>query len=221
MTLDEAISRAGYRRSANTALDSVLQFRSATADCQAFKAGSVFTALANNNEDGFCMRYEPAFSGELDCQGEASNLTAAENKAFAPIPENKQIVLAFKHDINKSTLVCKSLNNSNPAFVDLIDGVSDFRVFFGVNGSQLIDKKSIVGYVVTNDWSQNTDGYARAVSYSILLASRPRQRDGDSAIFQQWLSLADSGTKARLQAADNGQLYQLSSNSQIARNLMP
>lgn len=76
-------------------------------------------------------------------------------------------------------------------------------------------------YKKAEDWSAS-DGIVRAVRYSVLTASRPNQRDGDSVTFEQWQTNTASATsKTRLASRDQRHLYQAAVGSQAARNMMP
>lgn len=217
ITLDSLISKAGYRRAAHQSLESTFKTRAADTDCSEFASGAVFTTLATTPEVGFCMRYEPAFSGEFDCQGTVSNLPTEDNKAFLSIPENSQIVLAIKYNPNNQSLECKSINSTTPAFVELVNGISDIRIVFGSSKKE----HEVDQHTTASSWNKNNHGDIRTVQYEVLISSRPGQREGESSIFTQWLEKSDTTTKTRLRAADDRNLYQVSSNAPIARNLMP
>lgn len=72
LVINDYLGKAGYRRSPSALLDIVFPARGATGGCQAFSAGHASTGLDPDEGIGFCIRYQPQVSNELDCQGVAS-----------------------------------------------------------------------------------------------------------------------------------------------------
>lgn len=236
LTLDAIINKAGYRRAAHQGLEGAFKPQAANSDCAAFASGAVFTPLASSPQTGFCIRYEPAFSGEYDCQGNTSSLPAEKNKAFLSISSDEQIIIAIKYDPETYSLKCKSINNKNSQYVQLIGGISDEQKEKEerknlVETSGIVDIKFSFGsskkehqvdqYTTADSWDRETHGDIRTVQYEALIRSRGNQREGESNILAQWLEKADTASKTRLRTEDNRNLYQVSSNAPIARNLMP
>ncbi|OEC35593.1 type IV pilus assembly protein PilW [Pseudomonas cuatrocienegasensis] len=225
LMLNEYLGKAGYRRDPVILIEEAFPDRSASGDCQAFGAGHSITGLAPNVGIGFCIRYQPKISGELDCQGAAS-ASFDDTVAFSSPPTSSLIILAFKYapstdnELPNGRLLCKSLNVSSPQYGELLRGIADMRVDFGIGNSDILEKK-ISGFVPQSDWTA-ANGAIRSVRYSLLMASRSGQRDSDdSKILDDWLATAATDDKTRLQDADNRHLYQVTSSTQTVRNLMP
>ncbi|SHL18026.1 PilW family protein [Phytopseudomonas punonensis] len=224
LIFEQYLSKAGYRRTPSKLLEEAFPVRTASGGCLAFAAGASVTGLDPAEGIGFCVRYQPQVSAELDCQGIASTTTYA--KAFPDVASSSLIVLAFKYEAGASgelqngKLLCKSLNVSAPQFTEQLTGIADMRLDFGIGSTDVLSKE-VTSYVAQKDWTANT-GAIRSVRYSLLLASRTAQRDSDdSKVLTDWLALAPAATKTRLQNADNKRIYQVVSNTQTVRNLMP
>ena len=225
LTINHYLGKAGYRRNPSTLLETVFPARAAGGGCQAFKAGHAITGLAASEGTGFCIRYQPQASEELDCQGETS--AVEYDKAFpsAPASESDLTLLAFKYEpsegaLQQGRLLCKSLNAATPQYGELLTGIADLRLDFGVGSSDVMEK-TVSSYIPQADWSPDS-GAIRSVRYALLLASRDRQRDSDdSKVLSDWLATAADATKNRIQKADNKSLYQVASSTQTIRNFMP
>lgn len=223
LMLNDFLGKAGYRRAPSELLETAFPQRPEDSDCLQFTSGSAVTGLKTNT--GFCVRYQPKFDGELDCQGEAS-ATFDDSKPFISPPVTSMIVLAIKYQPDASnkfqegSLRCKSLNAATPQYVELIKGVAGFRLNFGVGKTDLLEKE-INTYIPQKTWSV-ANGTIRSVRYSILLASRENQRDGDdSKILTDWLTIATAAEKTVIDANDKNRLYQVAGSTQTLRNLMP
>lgn len=219
LSLNEYLSKAGYRRAPSDLPETSLPARPADSDCKAFIKGAAVTSLDASAGTGFCIRYQPAVSGELDCQGVESE-AFSEDSAFSSVPDSSIIILAIKYqpsattDLHKGSLLCKSLNAKTPQYIELIDGVADFRVDFGIGKDPTVE-----AYVAQADWTPGTANEIRSVRYSLLLTSRENQRDSDdSKILDDWLADASATSKARLQGGDNKRLYQIAQGNQSVRN---
>ncbi|MGE6792626.1 PilW family protein [Pseudomonas guineae] len=226
LMLNEYLGKAGYRRSPSQLLETAFPQRAEDSDCLQFTAGSAITGLKTNS--GFCIRYQPMTIGELDCQGTQSTAAADATKfdtAFTA-PESSMIILAFKYEpdannkFQEGSLRCKNLNATAPQYVELVKGVAGFRLKFGVGKTDLLEKE-INTYVPQQDWTV-ANGAIRSVSYSMLLASRENQRDGDdSKILTDWLASSTAAEKTVINANDKNRLYQVAGSTQTLRNLMP
>ncbi|MCW3147087.1 prepilin-type N-terminal cleavage/methylation domain-containing protein [Stutzerimonas stutzeri] len=226
LMLNEYLAKAGYRRAPDQLIEDAFPEKT-YAGCKQFGEGSALSAT--NDGLGICLRYQPVFSGELDCQGNASP-AFTDTTAFKAAPASSLIVLAIKYvpgtepqNLDAGTLECSNLTADNPSYVELLTGVADFRLEFGVGGADLLEKKLTEGsgrFVSSATWSEN-DGPIRAVRYSMLLASRENQRDGESLIYSNWYDSADATTKARLAEGDKSRIYQVANGTQTIRNLMP
>lgn len=225
LLIDQYLGKAGYRRTPSSLQETAFPERAAAGGCMAFGAGVSVTGLDSSEGTGFCIRYQPQVSGELDCQGVASSTSFTQ--AFpSNLTASDLIVLAFKYEAGTSTelqngrLLCKSLNATTPQFTEQLTGIADMRVDFGVGSTDVLSKE-VTTYIPQQDWTVSSAGI-RAVRYSLLLTSRTGQRDSDdSKILNDWLAQASSATKTRLQTGDNKRIYQVVGSTQTVRNLMP
>lgn len=221
--LAELLGKAGYlRTNAQTVEDDFPASTALGTHCEAFGAGQAVTRL-KDNQPGLCLRYQPAVDGELGCAGHAHSLT--NKNAFTPPQPGEIIHIALKFvadDTNLQNGVIQCADASGTA--DLINGVADLRIEFGVGKKgekNLLDSEP---WKLPSAWVANdNDGPVRAVRYSVLLASAPNQRDGDSAVFTHWINtLASSNErKTLLQSQDKRRIYQIATGSQALRNLSP
>ncbi len=221
LLLDEYLSKAGYRRTPDQMIEEAFPATTANSDCKAFALGSAVTSTASGI--GICLRYQPLLSGEIDCQGDA--ITFNDSKPFKPAP---LITLALRYtpnpagdgDLRKGVLECKSLNATTPAYQELLSGIADLRLEFGVGKGDMLEK-ALGGerFVKASDWT-SAKGPIRAVRYSILLVGAQGTRDGESAIYNNWQP-TDSAAASRLSAGDKQYIYQVASGTQTLRNLMP
>lgn len=223
LMLNEYLGKAGYRRSPSQLLEIAFPQRPEDNDCLQFTVGSSITGLKSGT--GFCIRYQPVISGEIDCQGEASK-TFDDSQPFIDPPSTSMIVQAIKYapgDSNKlheGSLRCKSLNATTPQYVELIKGVASLRLDFGVGKADLLEKQ-VSTFIPQKDWTVTT-GAIRSVRYQMLLASRENQRDSDdSKILTDWLANSTAAEKTIINTNDKKRIYQVASNTQTLRNLMP
>lgn len=226
--LNTWLNKAGYRRAPDQAIEDAFPSIAATVDCEAFIEGAAITnfkAASNSSEVGFCMRYQPASSLELDCQGNTVYTIGADStklaKPFIKPDSSEVVVLAVKFtpdpDLEKGSLQCKNLSGTSPAFVELMNGVADVNFQFATGEADLFEKK-----LKSNPWANTATGLVRAVRYSMLFASRPNQRDGDSKIYTDWIAgVTDAANKARIDEGDQRRIYQLAGSTQTLRNMMP
>ncbi len=223
LMLNDYLDKAGYRRAPSQLLETAFPQRAADSDCLEFTAGSAVTGLKTNT--GFCIRYQPKTNEELDCQGEASG-TFDASKAFSEPPTSSMIVLAIKYvpgannRLQDGSLLCKSLNATTPQYVELIKGVADLRLDFGVGKTDVLEK-GVNTYIQQSSWTVN-NGIIRSVRYAMLLASRENQRDSaDSKILTDWLASSTAAEKTVINANDKKRIYQVAGSTQTLRNLMP
>ncbi len=198
MILDEQISRAGYRRSPDDGMESAFPEVTASGGCAAFSKENTVTGLSSG-ASGFCMRYQPAFSGELSCDGVAALLV--NESAFQASKESEIVTVRIEFtpsdQLHEGTLSCNG--------VELITGLADFRVEF-LSGPS--DERRVT-------FSNN--GIVRGLYYEALFASPPNQRIGDeSPILTNWGSSAE-----RLSKNDQRRAYQIVSSTQLLRNMVP
>lgn len=217
--LTDLLGKAGYQRSNIQNLGDFPASTALSSHCEAFIAGQAITQL-KNNQQGLCLRYQPAVDGELSC---ASNSQSLVNKnAFTPPANNEIIHIALKFVPDNTNLengVIQCIDKDGEA--DLINGVADLRIEFGVGKPEpekaLLDSSP---WKLPADWTAS-QGPIRAVRYSVLLASATNQRDGDSAVFVHWIDTLVSSPerKALLQNQDKRRVYQIATGSQALRNL--
>lgn len=228
--LNEYFSKAGYRRAPDQPVDDAFPARASDDHCKAFDAGSSVTATLNGV--GLCVRYQPLLSTELDCQGDGVN-SFTDDIMFKPSPTNSLLVLAIRYQpagegeaLDAGTLQCRSVNSASGAWVELLRGVADFRLDFGVGNPGLLERTLKADtdnnrFMKAQTWA-TTNGPIRAVRYSILMASRENMRDSDdSAVLDNWLQGLDDAGKTTLQANDNRRIYQIAHSTRNLRNLMP
>lgn len=198
LILDGYLNRAGYQRSPVQLPEEAFADGSASADCTAFpKSGGVVPTTDGN---GLCIRYYPVSSTELDCTG-ATVPSFDDDKAYAEFgsgPGSAPVLMVLRHvpaaDLNGS-LQCKVGTRT----VELITGLSDFRLAFNQTG-----------------------GVITEVRYAALLASTAKLRSSDeSRALDAWLASADATAKARIEAGDQGQLFQITTNTVALRNMTP
>lgn len=223
LLLNEYLGKAGFRRTPDQLIEDAFPAITASNDCKAFLKGSAVTPA--KDAQGICLRYQPLVSGELDCQGDASK-AFDDSQAFKAASSGSLITIALRYkanaDLSKGVLECKNLNATTPAYQELLSGIADLRLEFGVGGADMLEKALADSnrFIKASDWSTSS-GQVRAVRYSILLASGTNQRDGDSKLYTDWYNAADSTTKTRLAAGDSKRIYQIASSTQTLRNLMP
>ena len=221
ITLNTWLDKAGYRRAPDQDIEDAFLSVAESADCKAFPKGGVITGLKSNATIGFCMRYQPATSTELDCQGNTVKAIAGTklNTAFVKPDRSEVVILAIKFvpdaDLHKGSLQCKNITGTTPAFSELIDGVADMRFEFASGENDVFEKR-----LKANPWTASAAGLVRAVRYSMLLASRSNQRDSDSKIYTDWIATATSANKTRIESGDQQRIYQLSGSTQTLRNMM-
>src|SRR5690606_16605089 len=226
LIISDYLSKAGYRRKPSTLLDTVFPSRPAADECLAFNAGHAITGLDPNEGIGFCIRYQPRVSGELDCQGAASTVVYDEAFPSAPPAGSDLTVLALKYEpstdsqLQEGRLLCTSLNAASPQYGELLRGIADLRLDFGVGNTDLLEKE-VTPFIPQADWSP-ASGAIRSVRYALLLTSRAGQREGDdSKVLADWLAKASADAQTKLQEADNKRIYQVVGSTQTIRNLMP
>lgn len=224
LLINEYLSRAGYRRAPEQLMETAFPARAADTDCMAFLAGSAVTAA--RSDIGVCLRYQPMRSGELDCQGSAS-AAFTDTQAFTAAPLASTITMVLKYvpgtgtNLHQGQLQCKSLSAPAPAYVELLSGIADLRMEFGLTKDSSSLEKEIRTYVTSSSWT-TAQGAIRSVRYSMLLSSNERQRDGgDTQVLTDWLATAPAANKTRLQGGDKNRIYQVAGSTQIIRNLMP
>lgn len=218
--LKDVLGKAGYQRSSNQ--QELKDFPASTElnkHCAAFAAGHAVTSLKSGQ--GLCLRYQPAVHGELSCASNSQTLT--DKNAFTK-PDNGEIIyiaLKFVPDPDAPTKLENGVIqciDKEDGTADLINGVADLRIEFGVgekDAKTLLDSSP---WKLPSAWAA-TQGPVRAVRYSVLLASAPNQRDGDSAVFTHWINTQATDRKTLLQSNDQRRIYQIATGSQALRNL--
>jgi type IV pilus assembly protein PilW len=223
LLLDQYLGKAGYRRNPSSLEEFAFPSQEASGGCMAFPTGASVTSLTADQGLGFCIRYQPQESSELDCEGKVSSVIYEKAFPLDVTPSNL-IVLAFKYEpgseLQNGRLLCKSLNAGTPQFTEQLTGIADMRLDFGVNKAGALEKE-VTSFVPQGSWTA-TAGTIRSVRYSMLLASRAGQRDSnDSKVLEDWLTAAPASSKTRLEQGDNKRIYQVAGSTRNVRNLMP
>ncbi len=221
LLLNEYLARAGYRRAPDDNPEFAFPAIASTADCLAFTPGSSITPTTDKK--GVCIRYQPLVSGEPDCLGAATG-AFTDTIPFSSPGNGVLVTLAIKYTegatLERGSLICKNLGTGDSG--ELLSNVADFRLEFGV-GRDITSRRLIDNgdrFVSASTWTPTT-GPIRAARYSLLLASPPNLRTGESQIFTDWLTGADAGSKTRLQAGDQSRIYQVAGSTRTLRSLMP
>lgn len=228
LVLREYLGKAGFRRAPDQPLEDAFPALAASSWCQEFTAGASVTGLKDGI--GLCIRYQPMVSGELDCEGNST--PAFTDDMFRPSPQDSTVVLAISYaaapagsGLHTGSLRCKNVNAATAGYVELLDGIADLRLAYGLGVPSLFEKKlkdsgATDRFKPATQWAVS-DGPIRAVRYELLMASQENMRDGDSAILDAWLAGAAAADKQRLENGDNRRIYQVARNTQMMRNLMP
>ena len=216
LLLNGYLKRAGYRRTPDTLIETAFPRRAADASCAEFARGQVVTTAPQ----GFCIRYQPMTSGELDCTGSAAAVFD-DSEVFTNPPLDKLVILAFRYappadatQLHQGTLQCRNIMIAGSEFIDLVSNVADFSVDFGYGPNDVMDKR-------ITSYGTNGTGIIRAVRYSVLLASEPNRRipGSNSPVLTRWLD--EINNAARLTTNDRNRLYQITQSTQTLRNYMP
>lgn len=222
LMLNELLSKAGYRRAPSQSMaDAFPESKALNSHCEMFAEQSVITQLkggADSQQTGFCLRYQPAYNGELVCDGSAAPLLEPTPFVYPSLNETVYIAIQFDPDItqaNKGAINCTTAHGK----MQLLEGIADLRVEFG-SGLPNEKKLQSAAFKSAAAWHAS-DGLIRAVRYSLLSVSMDNQRDGDSVVYQRWLDAASTAEQARLQAQDKKQIYQVAAGAQALRNMMP
>ena len=221
--LNEYLGKAGYRRAPDDVLENAFPATPAAAPCSAFAAGSSVTSM--QGKTGLCLRYQPLVSGEADCTGSATT-AFDDSQAFSSPKTSALVVLALYYEpgntLDTGFLECQN-TNSAAGPIELVSNVADFRLNFGVGSVDVAEKMLKTSgdrFVSSSNWT-DSDGQIRAVRYSLLLASRANQRDGASAVLEEWVAASTEAQKNAINAADQRRIYQIAGSTQTLRNLMP
>lgn len=218
LLLDELLSKAGYRRSPDQEMENAFPQAPASSLCGAFKEGHAISRLKDSNATGFCIRYQPAVKDEDLCDGTVTTLANETTFHYPATSELIELAIVYTPHTSEQggTISCQTKDGNS----ELLNGIADMQVEFA-SGFEAEKRLKNNAYKNAANWS-DADGIVRAVRYSVLTTSRANQRDGDSAVFTQWLaSTASATSKTRLQTRDSRHLYQAAVGSQAVRNMMP
>ncbi|HHX35267.1 MAG TPA: prepilin-type N-terminal cleavage/methylation domain-containing protein, partial [Gammaproteobacteria bacterium] len=115
LMIDELLSKAGYRRVPDPydpIMENAFPISSGlSTHCEAFPRGGVITNIktTSSGQVGFCLRYQPAHSGELICDGSSATLTKVNPFLYPAQDETIYVAIKFTPhatDLNKGTLSC-------------------------------------------------------------------------------------------------------------------
>ena len=211
LVLEEFLGKAGYRRSVHQFVEDAFPDVPSTEDCGTFQEGHTITGLKQTSAEGFCLRYQPAFSDEVDCQG--LMLEPDDEQPFAPVTQANTVTLAFKYNPNNQALECRNVKQ-NAGFKPLVEGVADLKFDFAVGNNDVLNKT--VSKVVSAQSTLSNNDMILGVNYSLLLASQGHQRHGNSKTLDEW-----TGPRVdEIKKNDRQQVYQIVSGSRLIRNAM-
>lgn len=181
LILDQELAKAGYRREPDSLTEFVFPVQD-TESC-AFNSGQVVKFLSATS---FCIRYEPAFNGTRDCEGNnVVDIPDSPYTRYSGVP----IVAKFEFDASSGELRC---NN-----VAIADGLADLRFEFGVNTT---DEKAVVQYKSAPGSSDEI----RTVRYFALAASAAQLSDNrDSPAFKHWAAKYLAASEATDESPDS------------------
>ncbi|PTS85341.1 pilus assembly protein PilW [Pseudomonas sp. HMWF032] len=191
LILEQELAKAGYRRRADHTMEYAFPAENAGGRCGIMKAGQV-TKFISATE--FCIRYQPAFTGATECNG---NLIAnIPTKAYGFSADTGLGYARFA--LNNSGLTCNG--------TELTTNIDGLRFNFGVNN--LEDERNITRFTTT----PNADENIRAIQFSVLAASTTEvTKEPASTIYEYWFDAEPTNKK----------LYSLFSTSTSMRNQMP
>jgi type IV pilus assembly protein PilW len=218
VTLVESyLNKTGFRRTPAQALEAAFASQPADDDCDAFKVDSPITRAKNDDGViGVCLRYFPLVQGELDCTGNATPNFAGSDEAYSETGAPVVMVLRYKPDDSglNGKLECKVGDTA----AELVTGIADFRMAFGVGNT--LDRE-VSSVVKSGDY--NGTGYIMQVRFSALMASSNNQRPAgaDSVALTAWTKDASTAESTRINGRDKGQIFQIASSNVALRNVMP
>lgn len=219
LMLENILGKAGYRRNPEQSMAEAFPASNALdSHCTAFRAGHAVTRLSSADTPGLCIRYQAAVAGEPICDGTTTALAAPQ--PFLIPRNNELVVLALKFETGQhytaGVIRCISNRGGN---AELIEGIVDMRIWFAV-GEDSYRRLKKNAYRDAASWSGN-HGMVRAIGFELLAADGRGTRDGESEVFNNWLTSAAPDSAARLKNHDQRHIYQLVVGSQALRNLMP
>ncbi len=219
LVLEEQLSKAGFRRAPDQEISTAFPAGSGPSVCRSFPAGAAVVPLSNSDK-GFCFRYQAAVDDEVSCSNEN---VGVDRPPFSPSVSDELVYVAIQFEAGdeqqQGRLTCTTKKGSVTGDPEpIIDGVADFRVFMA-EGHPRVKKLSQDAFKLPSALAQ--DAVVRAVNYEVLLASGPNRREGESSIFEDYVSRLDSSSAQALRNKDKRHVYQLATGGQALRNLMP
>lgn len=211
LLLQQTLSKAGYRR--DPSLDIEFAFPAATVSGCTFSAGQTVTLASAT---AICIRYHPRDTNERDCLGNTVTSANAPTMTtpYTPATEifAEKISLTPAHE-----LTCTRGSASGT----LVSGIADLRFEYGVGSAA--NPQTIASYIKT---TPNATQPVLAVRYSVLMRSSGDNLRGAvdvNTALTNWKALTGPSTTdvTAMNAADTGQLYQVSQNTVMLRNRMP
>ncbi|WP_212630587.1 PilW family protein [Pseudomonas sp. KB-10] len=193
LLLEQELAKAGYKRRPDD--DTEFAFPTASyPGCGEMVKGQVAKYISDTE---FCIRYQPAFTGASNCDGEP-----IDNIANKPYEVESGAELAYaRFALNNATqtLTCNGQ--------EIAANIGDIRFNYGVNS--LKDEKAISRYINIPEDNENI----RVIQLSVL-ASSPTEvtKESASTIYEFWFDDAEPTDK---------KLYSLFSTSASMRNLLP
>lgn len=181
LILDQELAKAGYRREPDSLVEFVFPAQN-TENC-GFNPGQVVKFLSAIS---FCIRYEPAFNGARDCEGNnVADIPGNPYTRYSGVP----IVAKFEFDAGSGELRCNGEAIAN--------GFADLRFEYGVNTT---DEKAVAQYTSAPGSSDEV----RTVRYFALAASEAQLSDNrDSPAFKHWAAKYPAASEAADESPDS------------------
>ncbi|SCW43767.1 type IV pilus assembly protein PilW [Pseudomonas peli] len=211
LLLEQQLVKAGYRRLADTPMESAFPKADPAGGCGAFIAGQVITPATGDR--GICLRYQAATVGESDCLGNL--IPGTPGKSFDKVPSD--ITKTYRITFTPGT--GKSAGSLQCGGQELVAGIEDINISYGVGPK---GKRSVESFTET----PTADQVVRGVRFSVLASSgeadlRKGVGEGvDSKAKADWITYY-GGNKAALDAKEHGQLLLIGQGAQTLRNMMP
>lgn len=192
LILEQELSKAGYRRRPDEDMSSAFP---STPECGGMGAGQVVKRIDQNS---FCIRYQPAFTGAKTCDGIDINVPNMPYVSSNPVTE----IFSLKDlDTTDSDTSLQLTCNDQV----IATNISSIRYQYGINEN---DEKAIIAYTT----SPAPDVNIRSIQFSVL-AESPNEvtKEPGSVVYEHLFNSPPTDKK----------LYTMLSTSTRMRNLMP
>lgn len=234
--LTDLIAKAGQIRDPSQDVEFIFPEVAANATCGKFFRGAAVTNLANNNNLGFCIRYQPLVKTEQDCQGNTVKVESGSaldaDRVFDNTNDGEMVVEAIvmtapnAQSLASGSLSCTNLNSSvatnTPTVIST--GVAGLKIEFGVGAfDSAANEQNITKFIAPASIAGVNDRVL-AIRYQALMASQRNLWSGqvnDAEVFKQWISDLSNAQQTALKAQDAAQrpIYMLASMTQLVRGI--